>query len=370
MPDPLTIPEALRPGALTMLHAIESLPTQLRTGLQQAAEIGAFARGQAQHVVVCGMGGSAFPSDLLQLLIAQLGAPSAPPLSLQVLRDYQPSPLHAHHIDAQCLFIAASFSGNTEETLAGAQRALDAGAQLLILSTGGKLVRFAEQHGLPVVLLTPPLPNFQPRAATGLFLGALAGILQAAGLLPGAAQALLSLADSLPGLLLREGLRTEPLTEHDIEARIAPVRTLSQQFKDRIPVFYAAGLEAEAVARIAKIKINENAKMPAFWAALPEFNHNELVGYTRLTGPFCAVFVEDPSASLALRRRMEVSQRVLREHGVPTIAWPLPAGTTRLGAALLWLYRVDLLSVALALDAGIDPNPVELVEHFKALLEA
>ena len=45
-----------------------------------------------------------------------------------------------------------------------------------------------------------------------------------------------------------------------------------------------------SVARIAKIKFNENAKRPSFFNAFPELNHNEMIGFTVPLGKFAALY--------------------------------------------------------------------------------
>ena len=56
---------------------------------------------------------------------------------------------------------------------------------------------------------------------------------------------------------------------------------LLSSLDERTPDFYADGVFVETVAQVSKIKFNENAKVPSFYGALPEFNHNEMVGYTQ-----------------------------------------------------------------------------------------
>ena len=62
------------------------------------------------------------------------------------------------------LVLCSSYSGNTEETLAAYDDALERGASRLVATTGGGLAQRARRDGVPVI----PLPGgFQPRAAVG-----------------------------------------------------------------------------------------------------------------------------------------------------------------------------------------------------------
>ena len=60
--------------------------------------------------------------------------------------------------------LCASYSGETEETLAAYEAAGALGARRIVCTTGGRLARDARADGVPVI----PLPGgFQPRAAVG-----------------------------------------------------------------------------------------------------------------------------------------------------------------------------------------------------------
>src|SRR6201998_4283791 len=58
--------------------------------------------------------------------------------------------------------LCASYSGNTEETLAAFEAAGALGARRVVMATGGKLAQSARAEGVPVI----PVPGgFQPRSA-------------------------------------------------------------------------------------------------------------------------------------------------------------------------------------------------------------
>ena len=150
------------------------------------------------------------------------------------------------------------------------------------------------------------------------------------------------------------------------------VQAEAQQIADAldgtIPVFYAPPPYAESLGRVVKIKINENAKSPAFWNEVPEFNHNEMVGYTRLHQALTAVFFADPLADPRMKTRVAQSAQTLSEYGVKTLIVPIREAQDRLTSLLATLYLFDVVSCEMALKAGIDPNPVAMVEDFKAAL--
>lgn len=324
------------------MDAVLGLADQFEIGARAVADVGREFEG-AHCVLVCGMGGSAFPGDFLGFFARPRGAP------VFVSRDYE---VRDFPLGPDVLAIVSSYSGDTEETLSTLAQVHAAGCRVVTVSAGGRLEAEAKTLGLPHVRFERPNPDFQPRAAMGCFFGAFATILGNAGLLDDVPVALAALAD---------GLRQVDLD--------GPARALAERLWDRIPVIYGTGAFTETAARVIKIKLNENAKMPAFFNGLPEMNHNELVGFTRLTGPFSAVLLREPGLSAAMARRFEVTAETLGDVGVPVEVVVLPEGTPEF--QLFWaLHLFDLVSVHIALRAGIDPTPVAMVEDFKRRLKA
>ena len=58
-------------------------------------------------------------------------------------------------------------------------------------------------------------------------------------------------------------------------------KELADRLRGKVPVVYASE-RMKAVARVWKIKFNENCKIMSFCNSFPELNHNEMVGYTNL----------------------------------------------------------------------------------------
>lgn len=322
-----------------MLDSVRGLHAQFAVGFDFAGDVGREFEG-IERVVVCGMGGSAFPGDLLGVYTSPLG------VDLRVSRDYSVRDA----LGPGVLVVASSFSGNTEESLAALDDALARGATVVAMSAGGKLQARALERGVPYIHIEKPTPTFQPRAATGYFVAALLGLLENVGLVSDARDGLLAVGRRLATL--------------DVEAE---ARRVTRALEGRIPVVLATHPFADTAARVIKIKFNENAKVPAFFNAVPEFNHNEMVGYTQLPGPFTVVMLRDPDVPARMAHRLDVTAATLRENGVPVVEVPLVDGpdVEKLFCAL---YLFDFVSCYLAAAAGIDPNPVAMVEDFKAAL--
>ena len=121
--------EAVDPSG--MLGDVLAQPLQLGDALWRAQSAGIRAADRPGGLVVCGMGGSAIGGDLAA---AALGDRATRPITHRAR-------LRARVLDRArtALVLCASYSGDTEETLACFEAAGAAGARRVVLTTGGKL---------------------------------------------------------------------------------------------------------------------------------------------------------------------------------------------------------------------------------------
>jgi glucose/mannose-6-phosphate isomerase len=354
-----------------MLGAIASLADQMATAYPTACESmdGVFAESgvgrsappsQPTGLVICGMGGSAIGADLVLASLPDLPVPAA------VVRGYA----LPGWVCPQTLVVAISYSGDTEETLACLEAALQRGCVPICVSSGGRLATLAGDHGLPLVLIPG---GQQPRASLGYLSVPLLAVLEAAGLC-GAQGAHV---DETIALLRRRDRELGPDTPETSGAsgpgpagpRHVTAKGLARLLHGRQAVVYGAA-STVAVARRWKGQINENAKAPAFWNELPELDHNELMGWTSLpdlAAETLAVFVNDEEVDARLLRRADLTAAVLAERGVP-VKQVWAQGDSRLARLFSLVQLGDYASFYLALLYGVDPTPVAAIQGFKAKL--
>ncbi len=356
--DALTPQGVARLDAGGMLGAIAELPRQLTASFAVAREELRRAGGAAAPedrptgVVLCGMGGSAIGADLVLACLPELSVPAV------VVRGYR-LPAWA---GPRTLVLAASYSGQTEETLACAGAALQRGCRPVCVASGGALAELAVAHGLPLVRVPG---GAQPRAALGHLSAPLLAALEAAGLADDVAPQVDEAA-----ALLREG-----------NGRFAPGRPAGDGPGDNLAkalalcshgrqiVVYGAGLTTP-VARRWKGQVNENAKAPAFWNELPELDHNELMGWTSLpevAASTLAVFLDDPQADPRLARRADLTAAELEARGL-AVERLTAHGASPLARLSSLVQLGDYASFYLALLYGVDPTPVQAIQDLKARL--
>jgi glucose/mannose-6-phosphate isomerase len=321
------------------LDAVLAIPDHLRDALWRV-ESARLEAAEAAGVMLCGMGGSAIGGELAA---AALGDRCT--LPLLTVRGYGLPPWATPDWSIVC----SSYSGNTEETLACLDAAGVLGAKRIVASTGGKLADAARSEGLPVIGLPGTIPV--PRAAVAYTfvvaaeVAALAGVPRIHTEIDAAAA---GLQDAREGLL-------------EVAADIAV------QLEGTVPVIYGADLTA-SVAKRWKTEINENPKLPAFAAELPEADHNEIEGWPGAAeGAFSAIFLADVDQHPRVRRRIDVTAELVSANAAATLTLK-GEGNSRTERLFWALMLGDLVSLYLAALRGIDPTPIEAIEGLKRKL--
>ncbi|HXQ91278.1 MAG TPA: SIS domain-containing protein, partial [Acidimicrobiales bacterium] len=164
---------------LDMFEATAALPEQVATAVGAAHGLDGLPESEyVENVVVLGMGGSGLAGDVM----VAVAGPFVP-VPITVVKSYD----LPDFVGRGSLVFAISFSGNTEETVEAAGEAVNAGASLVAVTSGGELGRLAEEWGAPVVPV-PAATIPQPRAGIGAMAVPPLVVLEDIGLFPGASQ--------------------------------------------------------------------------------------------------------------------------------------------------------------------------------------
>lgn len=299
------------------------------------------------NVVFAAMGGSALQAEFVKVY-PSLTVPFV------IVKDYD---LPAF-VSESSLVIVSSYSGNTEETLAALERAKSRGAKCVVMTGGGKLQQIAEAEGLDHVIVPKAV---QPRMAVLYAYRALVELLVAYGLAADDAVAALEALTPKLEAAVAGWIKTVPTTDN-------PAKQLALQLVGKTPIIYSGTLMAPAAYKW-KISANENAKNTAWMGVLPEFNHNEFIGWSShpVEKPFAVVDLLSSFEHPRTLKRFEVTDRLL--YGMRPKAITVTAqGESALEHLLYLVLFGDFVTLYLGLLNGVDPSPVELVEKFKVEL--
>lgn len=305
------------------------------------------ATGEIRNVVLGGMGGSA-----LYAVFVNTWPTLAVPF--EIVRNYE----LPRYVDEHTLFIASSYSGNTEETLAGLDAAEAKKAQIAVIAAGGKLMERAKQAGYP--LFDVP-SGMQPRMSSFMMLKALLQLLEPLGLVPEGSVQELRDAGTWLSEQVQAWLPTVPSAKNQ-------AKQLAKELMGKSVVVYS-GPKLFPAANKWKICMNENAKNVAWCNQLPEFNHNEFVGWSSHPADKIYAIVELRSTleHPRVQKRFIVTNRLLS--GMRPEAEVVEVQGETLIQQLLWAASLgDFTSLYLALLNGLNPTPVDLVETLKAAL--
>jgi glucose/mannose-6-phosphate isomerase len=330
------------------LGDVLALPEHLRDALWRTESAIMQDWDASAGLVVAGMGGSAIGGALAR---AALGDHASRPIF--VTRAYGLPPWTT----PDTMVLCASYSGDTEETLACYESAGALGARRTVVTTGGRLAEMARADGVPVI----PLPGgFQPRGAVAYMTVAALEVAALCGAGPRLTSEIDVAASHTEQLVAEWG----PDAAEDSLAK-----ELARSLFGTTPVIAGAGLTTPIAYRW-KTQINENAKQPCFTSELPELDHNELIGWegAQDTGRFSAVFLDDSDAHPRVKARMELTERMIA--GSATASFRLETrGQTSIERVISLVLLGDLVSIYLAALRGVDPGPVKALDELKAALQ-
>jgi glucose/mannose-6-phosphate isomerase len=338
-----------------MIDLINDLPDQLRDAWTHGkSQKMAWRAGDISRVVICGMGGSAISGDMLAALVEDNC-----PTPIMVVRDYI---LPAWANGASTLVVCLSHSGSTEETLSCARLAIQQGAKLLAITTGGELARLTSEYANGVVW------DYQydamPRAATGWLYGMLLSAFSRIGL-AGDLE-----ADVQEAITAMEKYREQWRPE--VMAAKNPPKRYAGQLVDCIPVIWGSGILAP-VARRWKTQINENSKSPAYFELFPELNHNTVVG------------IDHPQEMLRRHKfqiiqlysqrydhprnllRHQATTEIFREQAIITDSVKA-RGESKLAQQMTTVQFGDYVSYYLAMAYEVDPTPIGPIVMLKDMM--
>ena len=333
--------------ASAQLADVLAMPEHLGDALWRVESAGIKPVDTPGGLVVAGMGGSAIGGVLAR---AALGDHASRPIL--AARSYGLPPWTTPDTTVLC----ASYSGDTEETLACYEAAGAVGARRVVVTTGGKLAALARADRVPVI----PLPGgFQPRCAVAYMLVSALEVAALCGAGPRVA-AEIDVAAAHTGRLIREWGPDAP------EDSLA--KTIARALEGTIPVIAGSALTAPIAYRW-KTQINENAKLPAFSHELPELDHNELVGWAGAAevGDFSAVFLDDCDIHPRVKARITLTQEAVARTARQTFRVETRGETTVERVVSLVLLG-DLVSLYMAILRDLDPSPVPAIEEFKKAL--
>ena len=324
-----------------MFQQVVRLPEQIEFSLSSLF----FNIRRTSKFAICGMGTCAIAGEVVSDYMDNKGMH---PVS--VIRGLE----LPRWVDSDTTVLVISYSGDTPEALHNYRSAVRKGAQVICVTSGGELEDLCVKDDN--VLMSIPY-GFQSRGALGYMIGYIIVALRYCGLLD-------SFDDFRSALPHVKSYRDGLIENDENEAR-----DIARFIGCRSPVVYGFFNMRATVLRW-KYQFNENSKVLSFCGTFPEFNHNELVGWTsdNLTDRFVPIVLMDDNASQMLKYMAETPVGMLSDNGTDVYMHHLK-GECLLTNTLRGIILGDLTSLYLAHSKNVDPNTIDASEDVVGMPE-
>ncbi|NND77299.1 MAG: bifunctional phosphoglucose/phosphomannose isomerase [Flavobacteriales bacterium] len=324
-----------------MKELIQEFPKHLLDSLELGASIRFKPhRKQIRNIVIAGLGGSGIGGTIVSDILA--GSCDIP---IQVYNDYNIPAF----VNKRTLFLACSYSGNTEETINAIGQAISSGAEVAVLTSGGFLQRIAEEKELNHIIIPSGYP---PRSAFGLSSVAIFYILYKYVL--------------IKGFFIQQIETVAHYLQEHQEEITAQAKELASKLKGSVPIIYADA-KYEGVAIRLRQQINENSKMLCWHHVFPEMNHNELVGWAGASNIFSVIMFKTADMHGRTKIRMDLAKEIFSEY-TDKVFEVEAKGDTQLHMAYYLIHFGDWLSYFLSQENQVDPVEVNVIDKLKSEL--
>jgi glucose/mannose-6-phosphate isomerase len=299
---------------------------------------------KVKNIIFCGMGASIYGALVIKALLGhELSYPT------EVITDYH-LPAYANE---ESLVILTSYSGSTEEVLSCADEALAKGAQMIVLTKGGKLAEFAKTNNVPAYIFDGVLnPAGTPRLGNGYTILGLIGLLSKAGIITVEDR---EIKDALTRLEEnKEDIKKKALVDFEI-------------FENKIPIVIGAE-HLSGNTQILRNQFNETSKTFSALYLVPDLNHHLMEGlrFPKNT-QLHFLFLNSGSYSPKIQKRMTLTMEVVKQNEHVYHEF-LASGSSVYDDFLETLLYGSYLTLFLAIRYDQDPAINPFVDWFKAEL--
>ncbi len=262
------------------ISILEAFPKNCLSGYWMGRKAEIVKPGQVSSIFASGMGSSGYIGMMLREAFKK---------SLQIPIIANTGYELPGFVGQKTLFLAVSYSGNTEETIEVLEKSWERRPFTVACCSGGKLSDLAEQK-----ILVPA--NIPPRMSLPFLFFAVIGGLEKMGIIKS---------------MEKEVKATAEMLEREKKSIIWETRKLALEMKDCFPVIYSPeGLECLSLR--FQTDINENSKMLAHPNTIPEMNHNE-INATIMPGKTFMLFLRTKNETEKMRKRAEFTKKTFSQ---------------------------------------------------------
>lgn len=339
----------------TVLQSIKSYPLQLKQAFEEILKITLPKNFYLpKKILVCGMGGSRFPSLIIKNLYKE---------SLKGIYEINDDYRLPSWVDEKTLVVLSSYSGTTEEVVNAYHLAKKSKALIFSISSGGQLKRLSEKNGDLGYFFNPVYnPSKQPRIGVGYLLGSHLGLLVKLNFIK-------KKKEEFDNAFEKADLYLKKLTP-EISLKDNMAKKLANAVFNQYP-HYVVSEFLTGVGNAIANQTNETAKSIASFWVIPELNHHLMEGLKNPT-PFArmAVFVFFYSSlySEPIKKRFKITKEVIDKYQIKSIWFEVEAETSTqqvinlIGFSSFYTFYLSVLYQE-------NPAVIPYVDYFKNRLK-
>lgn len=327
---------------MKMIELVAAFPSQLRKAIEIAknAKLNP-ANTEIKNVFISGLGGSGIGGSIVKELSEEVAL-----VPITTNKDY----FVPKFVNENTLAVICSYSGNTEETLNVLKIALERKAQVVCITSGGKVLEIAKENNLNVITIPGGMP---PRSCIGYSITQIFKVFEFFKIIN--FNALIEIEHSIS------------LLEKETENIKVLAKKTAEYLNNKMPIIYTLG-NTEGVAIRFRQQINENSKVLCWHHVLPEMNHNELVGWTTENQDLAIVVFRYSSDYSRTLTRLDICKEVFKKYTNNYLEL-IAKGSSQIQQEIYAIHLGDWISCYLAEIRKVDAMDISVIDHLKSSLE-
>jgi glucose/mannose-6-phosphate isomerase len=292
------------------------------------------------NVILTGLGGSGIAGSIVQNFVFNKAK-----VPFVVNKDY----FLPAFVNKDSLVIVSSYSGNTEETVAALKTAIKAKATIICITSGGIVAELAKKKGIDCIILPSGMP---PRACIGYSMLQVIRSFEHFGI--------------VKGILAKDIIAAISLLDSEEKDIRKKAKAIASKLLGKLPVIYSAS-DYEGMAIRFRQQLNENSKILTWHHAIPEMNHNELVGWKDKDPNKVVLILRNENDYDRVQMRMEINKKVIKEY-TPNIIEIFSKGNSYWERIFYFIHLTDYISTELAKLRNVDATEVKVIDFLKGSL--
>jgi len=296
---------------------------------------------KCSHIVFAGMGGSGAIGDIFSAILSKTNT------HVTVVKGYH----LPKTVTSDSVVIITSISGDTKETISMLENAIKINSKIIAFSDGGKIQEICLKKNIPHRNIRK---YHSPRASFTSFLYTMLHVLKP--VIPIEEKDIIESIKNLENISKK--INSKEMSNENLAIQIA-------EWINNTPViYYPWGLEPVAIR--FKNSLQENSKTQAIIEDVIESCHNGIVTWDKKNN-FQPILIRGLDDYEKTKERWEILKEFFDSKDI-NYKEIISKGGNILTKIICLIYLLDYATIFFAIKLGIDPTPVDAIDHIKKSL--